>query len=185
MSGQIPGSQPYLRRGKWLLAPKQPHWAFGQYPDCQLGRKALQSPLLPFLLLLCTAWVIRVLIDPSGLTLSQEICWNKIRQVYSCATEWLSSRCWQAPPEGLQPACHQAQMLTSSSPPSTLNATYGSDAEVVIPSWYHVSIMFQAEWPFQCNQISPIWLAGWWSFHSFNGWSLSIVKLPFTNCPYN
>lgn len=122
-----PTLSPYLRKGKWLLAPKQPHSAFGQHPDCQLGRKALQSPLLPFLLLLCTVWIIGVLIDPSGLTLSQETCWNKIRQMYSYATEWLSSRCWQAPLEGLRPACHQAQILTSSSPPSTLNASYGSD----------------------------------------------------------
>lgn len=74
----------------------------------------------------CATWVRGFLADPSCLTLSQEMCWNKISQVHNC-TGWLA-RCRQALLEGVEPTCHWAWVLGQSSPSSTLNGTSRRDA---------------------------------------------------------
>lgn len=93
--------------------------------SCKLVKCKCSSLLQ--LLLLRTAWIIGLLTS-WDLTLSQEMCQSKIRQLHNCTTGWLSIRCWQALLEGLQPTCPQACILTQSSPPSTLSRTTGHNA---------------------------------------------------------
>ena len=94
----------HLREGgKGFLDAKQPESAFVQQPDCLPQRgsckivKFIYTILLWQLLLQWKSWVIGLRVDPLGLTLSQEMCWNKISQVHFCITGWVSTRCWQAP----------------------------------------------------------------------------------------
>ena len=119
-------SLPHLRwRGKWPLAPKQTCSSFCCYPDCFPWRTPHKLFKCKCSLLLWLPWIIGLLVDPSSLTLSQEMSWNKISQVYNCTERWLSTKCCRLYVAGVNSAG------TNSDPEfisSILNGANGSDA---------------------------------------------------------